>query len=197
MKVRKPPTVSKSEVGKKRPVARKNYHKLLLNGVEFRLNDVAIVKEATDDHSYGRILRIWREPGEELQAFIRLRWFYKPSDVFDEVPEFLSDDELFESDHEQDVFVQTINGKVKVLGLEEYMALDNLTEDVFFTRAKFCAATRTLEPRVETWERICTCKTILSPSSEYVRCRECGKRFHPACVKLAAAVPDWVCSVCR
>lgn len=197
MKLQKPPSESKTTPVKKRSFARKNYNKLLLNGTEFRLHDVAIVKEATDDHSYGRILRIWREPGDELQAFIRLRWFYKPADVFDRVPDFVGTDELFESDHEQDVFVQTIIGKVRVLGMDEYLALNHLTEDVFVTRARYSPATRTLDPAVESWERVCLCRQTLNPSSDYQCCRVCKKRFHPGCLKLAAVAADWTCTACR
>lgn len=196
MKVPKTPPVQKEAPTKRRTFNRKNFNSLLLNGASFQLGDVVIIKEATDERSYGRILRIWKEPGEELQAFIHLRWFYKPVDVFDTVPTYVGTDELFESDHEQDVYVQTISGKIRVVTLEEYLHKESSDKDVYFTRAKYSPATKQLDPPTDEWERVCACQSILSPSESYIACAQCKSRSHPTCAQQAEGAVDWTCENC-
>ena len=197
MKVPKTPPSQKAPPAKKRTFTRRNFNSLLLNGKEFKLGDVVIIKEATDERSYGRVLKIKREPGEELQAFIRLRWLYKPGDVFDTVPEYVGADELFESDHEQDVFVQTICGKIRVVTMEEYLGMTDKEDDVYYSRALYSPATKKIEPPVTDWERACACRSTLSPNQPYLICQQCKSRFHPACANQPVGITNWSCGACQ
>ena len=71
---------------------------------------------------------------------------FKPGDIFNPIPEFISSAELMESDLEQNISVQTIYGQVETVTLDEYHSKDEVDSDVFFTRSFFCHKTKELKP---------------------------------------------------
>ena len=64
----------------------------------------------------------------------------------------ISDAELFLSDHEQDVEVESIQSKIEVLTLEQYTAVSEQDYDVFFTRAKYVTQAKRLYPEMKQWK---------------------------------------------
>ena len=194
------PAPSKKRAARKQvEESRKEFSRLKLNGTDFHIGDVAVVKEWRDERCYGTILKIWSVPQNKGQAFLRLRWFYKPSDVFPTVPAFIGTDELFDSDHEQDIYVQAVYDKVRVLTFDDYFNRAEIEEDMFFTRAKFVSTSNRIDPAIEDWPTVCVCKAVKSPNDVYVECEDCGGLFHFPCVKLQEEEVDkeWVCEGCR
>lgn len=192
------PAPKKRAARKQAENPRKEFSRLKLNGVDYNLGDVAVVKEWRDDRCYGTILKIWNVSQNKGQAFLRLRWFYKPSDVFPTVPAFIGSDELFDSDHEQDIYVQTVYDKVHVVPFEDYFNRAEIAEDVFFTRAKYLSASNRIDPPLDQWPTVCVCKAIKSPNEIYVECELCEQLFHLPCVGLAEGEvdKDWACERC-
>lgn len=158
-----------------------------------------MVKEWRDDRCYGTILKIWSVPHNKGQAYLRLRWYYKPSDVFPTVPAFIGSDELFDSDHEQDIYVQAVYDKVQVLTFDDYFSKTDIDEDMFFTRARYICGENRVEPPIEQWPTVCVCKAVKSPNDVYVECEKCGSLFHFPCVgmKEEEVDKDWECVACR
>lgn len=192
------PAPRKRGARKQSDAPRKEFNRLKLNGAVYEVNDVVVIKEHNDDRCYGTILQIWSQA--KGQAFIHLRWFYKPSDVFGtSIPGFIGADELFDSSHEQDVHVQAAYDKVRVLSFEEYFNRREIEEDIFFSRAKYLPASRQLDPPIEEWPTVCVCKAVKSPNDVYLECEQCGGLYHFPCVSQSQenVNKDWVCKACR
>lgn len=135
------------------PVAKKQskniveFKKLKLNETDYFVGDQIQIKEYNDDSAYGTIIRIWKDTTSP-DAFCKIRWFYKPTDVFTQKHDYLSQAELFDSDNIQDVWVQCIYDKIRVLPFEEYHQLDETDEDTFFTRATYHHKDGTISPPI-------------------------------------------------
>ncbi|CAG9325720.1 unnamed protein product [Blepharisma stoltei] len=184
-----------------RPVAKKQtkniteYKKLNLNGEFYEIGDAVVLKEYKDDCCYGTILKIWKEV-KNSDAYAKIRWFYKPSDIFHEHHDFISCAELFDSDYIQDVWIQTIYDKVRVLPFEEYHNLDEVDDNTFFWRAVYNSRDSSLTPPLSEWKRACVCNKIFNPDVLYVSCDNCLELFHPECVNADLDAPEWICDSC-
>lgn len=192
------PAPRKRGARKQADTPRKEFTRLKLNGTVYEAGDVVVIKEHHDDRCFGTIVHIWSQA--KGQAFIHIRWFYKPSDVFrTTVPSFIGADELFDSDHEQDVHVHAVYDKVRVLSFEEYFNKPEIEEDVFFSRARYLPTLSQLVPPIEDWPTVCVCKAVKSPNDVYVECEQCGGLYHFPCVSLSQenVDRDWVCQDCR
>lgn len=192
--------VPRKRAARKQPEeGRKEFTRLKLNGTDYAIGDVAVVKEWRDERCFGTILKIWSVPQSKGQAFLRLRWYYKPSDVFPTVPAFIGCDELFDSDHEQDIYVQAVYDKVRVLSFEEYFNRSDIEEDMYFSRARYVTGGNRVDPPIEEWPTVCVCKAVKSPNDVYVECEQCSHLFHFPCVGMKddEVDKDWVCVTCR
>lgn len=170
------------------------FKQLVLNKEEYRIGDTIRVFEENDDTSFAEIVKIWRNP-KKADAFARIKWFFKPKDVFERIPEFISNAELMKSDLEQDISVQSIYGKIEVLPISEYHAKDEVDSDVFFTRSYFDSKTKLIRPQLSHWKRSCVCESILNPDHLYVSCDKCLQLFHPNCVNYEEC-DFWTCEKC-
>jgi hypothetical protein len=162
----------------------------------YNIGDIVMISEHNDDTSFGTLVRIWRKK-DKADPMARIRWFYKPSDIFPEKFGFLSQYELFDSDHEQDISVMSLYGKATVLSFEEYHALDEVDDDVFFCRGKYFVNDKSVRPSFEEWQRVCVCNEILNPDLIFVECDKCRKLHHPQCVGVEGKEDEpWVCFKC-
>ena len=76
------------------------YNKVIINHIEYHVGDSVIIKESNDDATYGKILKIFRN-SDVFDAFLTISWYYKPSEIFEQVPDYISEAELFDSDLQQ------------------------------------------------------------------------------------------------
>jgi hypothetical protein len=172
------------------------YNSIRMNNELFTVGDVVVIKEYNDDTCYGTLVRIWKEK-DKVDPMARIRWYYKPSNVFDMEYDFLSQAELLDSDHEQDIWVVCLYSKVKVFSYDEYHALDEVDDDVFFTRAKYFHKEQVVRPGLEEWKRVCVCNAIVNPDHLYVSCEICNVLYHPECIGyIEKEDQPWVCEPC-
>jgi len=183
------------KAAKKQSTSRVTFKVLRLNDVIYNLGDTVRIKEEHDEDSYGTVLKFWKKSGES-EAFVRVRWFFKPKDVLRPLEDFISQGELFDSDLEQDIWVQSIYGKVTVKSLEDYHQLDEIEEDIYFCRAVYRHKERVLDPPYMEWKRVCYCKNILNPDHLYFVCEGCNGLFHVHCVGVIDQRKLFYCSKC-
>ena len=161
----------------------------------FEVGQAAKIREYYDEECFGTILRIFQR-GDRRDAYMRVRWYYKPSDVFNQSVSWFGKYELFDSDHEQDIWVQCVYDIVKVLSFEEYHRLDEVEDDnVYYSRARYLTESGALEPPMETWPTVCVCETIVNPDIVYLRCSFCDDLFHLDCI-YEPIDKDWTCALC-
>ncbi|CAG9325144.1 unnamed protein product [Blepharisma stoltei] len=184
-------------VAKKQPRNIVEFKKLKLNDTDYHVGDTVQIKEYYDDSAYGTIVKIWKDTNKP-DAYVKLRWFYKPADVFHEDHDFISRAELFDSDNIQDIWVQSLYDKVTVLSFEDYHCLDEVDDDVFFSRAVYNYKDGTITPPISEWKKNCICKSIINPDTLYVACDNCWELFHPHCVGISPDDPgEWFCRNCK
>jgi len=169
------------------------FSSFVLNQVEFKLGEVVQLKEYSDNQCFATILKILKKARE---VYIRIRWYYKPSDIFGPKNTFFSKGELFDSDLEQEVSIQCVYGKAQVLSLQDYHSHKELNSDTFFCRATYLTATNSITPSLESWPRVCVCSSILNPDELLIQCESCWELFHPRCVKASTTTQSWFCPRC-
>jgi hypothetical protein len=169
---------------------RSEFATLKLNGTDYSIGDAVAVKLYDDSEAYGTIMTIYQSKADGY-AYVTLRWFYSPKDVFNSTHDFLSEAELFDSDHIQDIWVQTIFMKIDVLTLEDYHSCDEVEHNVYFSRATYKSREKELVPAFKDWRRACVCDKIVNPDHVYIVCDGCGLLYHEDCVRQGSS-----CSGC-
>lgn len=172
------------------------FNHLILNKSKYMLGDSVQILESADEACFGQILKIFRNP-RITDAFVTIAWYYKPNDIFSEIPDFISEAELFSSNHIQDISVQSIYEKITVLGLNEYHELDEVDTNVYFVRGQYDYKKNTFEPDFSEWKTICYCHQILNPDKLFVKCDFCHELFHIECTSFdPGSLSDWYCDLC-
>ena len=78
--------------------------------------------------------------------------------------ECIADDvELFGTNHFQNVYVQTINGRCQLMTLQEFEDSTPSPPDTYFTRAEFDTKKKVFKPDFSEWETLCSCKRPSNP----------------------------------
>ena len=155
-----------------------------------------IIKESNDDATYGKILKIFRN-SDVFDAFLTISWYYKPSEIFEQVPDYISEAELFDSDLQQNISVQCIYDKANILSFHEYHALDEVDDEVFFFRGFYYHKTKKIVPPMHEWQTTCYCNTIINPDLVYVTCDFCQNMFHVGCTNyILESEANWFCDFC-
>ena len=168
-------------------LTKEHYPSIRLNGQKLHIGDVLKIKECKDEECFGTLLDILKPSRSKYQR-IKIRWFYKPSDLFVINHSFLSSGELFDSDHVQEIWFSCVYDKIQVISLEEYNTLEEVDDDIYFTRATYIKKAQKLVPSFEEWKKVCICSSILNPDHLYNVCEKCGGFFHPNCLDFAALI---------
>ena len=166
------------------------------DGVKYSLNDVAQLREVSDDEAFGTIVKIF-QTAQLNEAYVRIRWLFKPQDVFSVKQSFIGERELFDSDIEQDISVGCLYDKVTVLPFAVYHTLEEVECDVYYTRATFLPRELRLEPPLQCWETICLCQAIQNPDIFCLCCDQCSNLYHLDCIQGSIdARTGWICPLC-
>jgi hypothetical protein len=101
------------------------------------------------------------------------------------------------------IFADAIVAKAKVYSIKEYDEIQQIDfNTTFFTRASYDPVRKVLEPKYESWEKLCTCKKPLNPNLLYIKCDSCNQWFHPECMGLKddlelASLDEFHCVSCK
>lgn len=118
------------------------------------------------------------------KVIVKVQWYYKAKDITDkEVKKVSSDIEVFLSDSFMEIELSCVDGKVRILGLEDIITLDSIDDDVFFSRAKWNSTTGKVVPGLEQWEKHCLCQRVINPDLPFLVCAGCQRIFHEKCLK--------------
>ena len=169
-----------------------DYLSFKFQNIIYNKGDFIMINEENDEYSIGKILEIVNSNGNEKITYwpmIKVQWFYRKKDInrdknnlnnkkkFDSISDF----EVFKSRHSDNICIESIISKCKVLTFDEYEANEEVGADTFFSRHGYDASKQLLEPTFDKWEKECKCLLPLNPDQLYIKCEECSKWFHPEC----------------
>eukprot|EP00828_Plagiopyla_frontata_P042087 TRINITY_DN6198_c0_g1_i1.p2 TRINITY_DN6198_c0_g1~~TRINITY_DN6198_c0_g1_i1.p2 ORF type:complete len:150 (+),score=26.52 TRINITY_DN6198_c0_g1_i1:72-521(+) len=100
--------------------------------------------------------------------------------------DFISENEVFETEHTDYTFAECLNGICSILSLEQY---DNSkivnSQQTFFTRAKYdVKKQKIIDPPIQKWPCNCLCQKPINPDLTYINCDKCFKWFHISCANI-------------
>jgi hypothetical protein len=176
--MKKPPTDATAKKSTRSKASQ--YTSMVVKGETYSIGSVAYVKEFNDAECIATIESLSQKPGAVPQ--VKIRWFYKPSDVFPDPAPCFSKREFFDSDHRQVVDSDCLNGVARVVNFDEFFTCDCIDPDLYFSRATYQATKRTLCPPVSAWPRVCSCKEVANPDLTYKKCLGCGEAYHVECL---------------
>ncbi|CAG9329721.1 unnamed protein product [Blepharisma stoltei] len=136
-------TILKMKVlkAKKLPESKRLSRKFLkIHKKKFSVNDTILVNEEHDKSAVATIEKIYWNFDEEIGQ-IKIRWFYKPKDI----PGLkkVHARELFDSNLRQEIDMEMVKGKAKVLKLEDFLKEND--KNAYFTRSFYDATTKKIE----------------------------------------------------
>ena len=106
---------------------------------------------------------------------LQVRYYFDRHSLSDNFKSFkkqLSENELFLSDVEALVPLNSLSGKMRVTSLEEYLANpDEL--NLKFTQAEYFTKIDKIVPSLNSRERVCYCQLVENPDFNYIMCENC------------------------
>lgn len=144
--------------------------------------DDIMVNELNDSEAIAKIQSIYFDCAKgKVKVFVQ--WYYKPKDIGDtKLKKNCSEIELFLSDSFIDLELGCVDGKVKIISLDEIIDLDEIEDDTFFTRAKWIISDQKLDPPLIKWKRGCLCEEIINPDKPFKICPNCKMFLHVNCL---------------
>ena len=157
-----------------------------IGNIQLSKGDDISIKEHSDPDSIGKIQDIFWDCKEGV-AKILIRWFFKPYDTHDTfIVNSCSEIELFMSDSYMEIELPTVNGKVRVLTLDELINMEDIEDDdIYFSRAEWRHETAQLEPPLNKWRTACICKSVINPDIPFKVCPSCSSYFHVKCLEMS------------
>ena len=114
---------------------------------------------------------------------------------------YLGENELFFSDHVDNVYIDSIIGKCYVFTINDYDNCPTIDDNTYFSRSVFNTREQSLNPPFNEWETFCNCKKPMNPNLLTVGCDKWGKWYHPKCEGLAdesiPAIETFICRECK
>lgn len=155
-----------------------------LDQMVLKPGDDIVVNEENDSESIARIRSLFFDCYKGKVA-LDVQWYYKPTDIKGQrLRNRCSEIELFLSDSYMEVDIGCVDGKVKVCSLEEVLEMDEIDE-VFFTRANWCAAQQKFDPPIDKWKTGCLCQEVINPDKPFKICTKCHMYLHVDCLEKA------------
>ena len=162
--------------------------------IELSVGDDISVFEYSDHESIAKICKIYWNLLNR-QVILSIQWYFKKRDTkVQTIIEKCSEIELFLSNFFMEIELSNVNGKVRVFQLEEIFELDEIDDDVYFTRAKWDVNTSSLIPSMSLWKNCHVCYDVINTDNPFKVCTGCGQLYHEDCLKKNSAQSCESCS---
>eukprot|EP00884_Botryococcus_braunii_P003757 jgi/Botrbrau1/13382/Bobra.0194s0013.2 len=139
-----------------------------------KIGDCLLVKAVEGELPYiGEVRKIIECQTVPKTYKLSLAWFYRPEEALGGRKTFHGRQELFRSNHEDEVYLETVLGRCSVHTVEEYVALESPGETDFFVRMDYDPSKREFSP--DEVSVFCLCNLPYNPDrfmSQCVRCKE-------------------------
>ncbi|CAD8139869.1 unnamed protein product [Paramecium pentaurelia] len=184
--------------------SRTNYKKLKYEDQIYRVGQNLCIKGDNRSEYVAKLIKIVKLYDDEDNCIplIKVQWFYRKNELYGlpkEQMDCISENEVFKTNEFDYIEIESIVGLAIILSYEEYDQIEELNDNIYFTRASFID--RKLHPSIEQWKQVCICHKPANPDLKYVFCDVCQKWCHLKCVGLTQDQADklnkYVCPDCK
>ena len=130
----------------------------------YNVGDCLMLRESNTKILVCKLLEIIPSGGiSEFEEWpsIKVQWYFHWSELDLPnlgIPEsdhiYLGENELFASDHIENVYIDSILGRCDVFSIKEYDNCEAINDDTYYSRAKFIVNEHRLEPPFIKWETL-------------------------------------------
>ena len=128
--------------------------------------------------------------GKNIMPLLEVQFYFSREHLdcrYKTTIDHISISELFLSDLIEFTALNSLIGKFKLYGLEDYISsLED--QDIKFCQATIDTHTGNISPKLESRKKICYCKKIENPDFNYILCESCDQWFHYFCVGIQETV---------
>ncbi|KAL6782583.1 hypothetical protein ACKKBG_A07365 [Auxenochlorella protothecoides x Auxenochlorella symbiontica] len=160
-----------------------------LDGHKYIVGDSILVHPPAGNQPYVAKIEQISSRKANGSSVVTISWYYRPEEAHGGRKSYHGRDELFPSDHYDDINVQSVEGPCRVLTRGEYteateQVANGLKEDdgipCFYTCVEYKAAKRAFHPdRIDVY---CCCNMPYNPDLDMIQCTCCEDFFHAACI---------------
>mmetsp|Transcript_34358 Transcript_34358/g.38944 ORF Transcript_34358/g.38944 Transcript_34358/m.38944 type:complete len:283 (+) Transcript_34358:190-1038(+) len=188
---------------------KREYKRLKYLDVYYNIGDFMMIYESKSKTSVAKLVKVIGYGADRKypeRALITVQWYYMKCDIPDKAfgwdgpVDFVSDAEVFETDHRDDIFVESIIGQCRVYTFEEYESLGQIPPNTYYSRARYELRKNIINPSPKAWGLHCTCKKPLKPDDFYIQCDQCQTWYHPEHIGMthqeAQKLEDFLCEPC-
>jgi len=148
---------------------------------DFRIGDCILVRSEKKSMPYvGRIVSFSNYSSDLKHTRVEVSWFYRPEECKAGRMAFHGEKELFMSRHTDYIDADTINEKCDVMSISDFMELETVEDDQFYSRFAYDPATKTFSP--ETVPVYCLCEMPYNPDVYMISCNTCWDWY--ACCRM-------------
>lgn len=123
------------------------FSKFKYKGEVYSIGENVLITDGGSECSVAKIVKILPTKGINNNNYwptIIVEWYYRKCDLLkdaDSIPNFkedyISEYEVFESQHRDTIYIESIVGKCKVACFEEYENSNDTSGNLYFSRAKY------------------------------------------------------------
>ncbi|CAD8195693.1 unnamed protein product [Paramecium pentaurelia] len=145
--------------------------------------------DAHDEDYIGTIKQIIsiKEPTTlKLICLCRVQWYMRKSEIIKSHPksnEWISEQELFETKHEDYILAETVIHSCQIFTCKEYVNLDEIESTIYFNRLSWDMEKKQFQG-LEKLQKFCLCQQPVNPDRKYIQCDSCHQWYHLECVGL-------------
>uniref|UniRef100_A0A7N0V6M0 Uncharacterized protein n=1 Tax=Kalanchoe fedtschenkoi TaxID=63787 RepID=A0A7N0V6M0_KALFE len=163
------------------------------------VGDDVLVRPSSGTKSWiAKVKKILSDKMKTNVTFIG-QWYYWPEDTKDGRMDFHGSSELLISNHCDNLWIESIDGKCKVHNIEDYQRLESVRSDDYYYRLKYDVVTRSYQP--EKLQVYCSCEKPYNPDLRMIQCERCYEWYHIKCIGMTdekvESIEDYICGLCR
>lgn len=113
----------------------------------YSIGEKIMVSNGGSDYSVAQIIKVLPLKGISRSSYwpsIQIEWYYRKSDLNKDSSSivgynanFISEFEVFKSNHKDTIFIESILGKCQIISFEKYDCLNEINGNIFFCRSKY------------------------------------------------------------
>ncbi|KAM3128319.1 hypothetical protein pb186bvf_019562 [Paramecium bursaria] len=187
------------------PRCKSEYQQVKYNGTLYNVGDSLLINFYGSDLlvRLSKIISIKSFKDDTELPLLLINFYCNKDNIAQQYGEFLpcmGTYEIFLTDKEHAVLVDSIKYKISVMTFEEYDQLEEKGVN-YYTRAMYNTQLEQFIPSPQEWHTSCFCLVPTNPDLDYILCEICQKWIHVMCAKVdkqdIEAQEHFICYQCQ